>query len=169
MLIRMISSIKKWSVDAYPINRADASFPGDSVTDLKTTRNKLSVWKADNDEEINDAIVALALGRQSIDKLWFVYLDESHLDSIGITAKPDETGDAPGIASQDILARHMNLQDIDYPRLGKLTEYIYSQLDSEKFTLKTVPQLSTLLNSYKEKGIVLPGNVNDKLKQKLKW
>ena len=68
MLLRMISAMNKWDMNANPILREDPSFPADSVTDLKTTRNKLSVWKASSDDETNDAIVALALGRQSLDK-----------------------------------------------------------------------------------------------------
>lgn len=88
----MISSINKWEKDAYPILRDDPSFPADSVTDLKTTRNKLSVWKSNSDKETNDAIVALTLGRDSIAKLKFVFLDEGILASIGINALADEEG-----------------------------------------------------------------------------
>ena len=169
MLLRMISSMNKWDINSCPIRREDPSFPADSVTDLKTTRNKLSVWKASNDEETNDAIVALALGRQSLDKLCFVYLDEEYLKRIGIEALQDEPGCAPGIESPVILNRHMNLQQIDYTRLGKLTEYIFKQLDEDNCVYKTKKELSNLLEKYKINGIVTPENVKDSLRSKLKW
>ena len=169
MLLRMISAMNKWDLSANPILREDPSFPADSVTDLKTTRNKLSVWKASDDDETNDAIVALALGRQSLDKLCFVYLDENDLKRIGIDALQDEPGSAPGIESDTILNRHMNLQQIDYTRLGKLTEYIFKQLDDENCVYKTKKELSELLLEYKEKGLVNPGIMNDRLRKKLDW
>lgn len=169
MLLRMISAMNKWDLTSCPILRDDPSFPADSVTDLKTTRNKLSVWKASDDEETNDAIVALALGRQSLDKLCFVYLDEDYLKTIGIEALQDEPGSAPGIESVVILNRHMNLQQIDYTRLGKLTEYIFKQLDEDNCVYKTKKELSDLLVAYKDNGIVTPGNMNDRLRSKLNW
>ncbi len=169
MLLRMLSSMNKWDLKENPILREDPSFPADSVTDLKTTRNKLSVWKASDDDETNDAIVALALGRQSLDKLCFVYLDENDLKRIGIDALQDEPGNAPGIESNAILNRHMNLQQIDYTRLGKLTEYIFKQLNDENCVYKTKKELSELLLDYKEKGLVNPGIMNDKLRKKLNW
>ena len=169
MLLRMLSSMNKWDLKANPILREDPSFPADSVTDLKTTRNKLSVWKASDDDETNDAIVALALGRQSLDKLCFVYLDENDLKRIGIDALQDEPGNAPGIESNAILNRHMNLQQIDYTRLGKLTEYIFKQLDDDNCVYKTKKELSELLLEYKERGLVNPGIMNNKLREKLDW
>lgn len=169
MLLRMISSLNKWDANSNPIEREDASYPADSVTDLKTTRNKLSVWKANSDAETNDAIVAMALGRTSIDKLCFVYLDETELSKIGIEAIQDEPGLAPGMAKPEVLNRHMNLQHLDYMRLGNLTGYIFNQIDSENCIIKTKKELVNLLASYKENGIVTLANMNDQLKKSLKW
>ncbi len=169
MLLRMISSLNKWDKDSNKIEREDASFPADSVTDLKTTRNKLSVWKADDDAEADDAIVAMALGRNAVDKLCFVYLDETKLSNIGIEAIQDEPGLAPGMTKPEVLNRHMNLQHLDYTRLGNLTGYIFEQLDSDNCIIKTKKELSDLLSSYKDNGFVAPANMNDRLKEKLKW
>lgn len=169
MLLRMISSLNKWDKESNPIIREDPSFPADAVTDLKTTRNKLSVWEAGTDDEINDAIVAMTLGRDSIAKLCFVYLDENELERIGIKAIQDEPGSAPGIESIDLLNRHMNLQHLDYVRLGSLTDYIYHQLDANKFIIKTKQELNDLLISYKEKGIIATDKIKDHLREKLKW
>lgn len=77
-------------------------------------------------------------------------------------------GVAPGLKC-DLLERHMNLQHMDYVRLGKLTEYMYQQLDSGHYVLKTVPQLKKLLNDYKDKGLIAQELVKDKIKQAMKW
>lgn len=46
MLIRMISGISKWD-GSKAVNRKDYYICGDAIGDLRTTDNKLSVWKAD--------------------------------------------------------------------------------------------------------------------------
>ncbi len=169
MLLRMITTMSKWDLNANPIQRPDPSFPADSVTDLKTTNNKLSVWKTSNEDETNDAIVALAIGRSTLAKLCFVYLDEDELKRMGIEAIQDQIGIAPGIDNKGILAHHMNLQHLDYKRLGELTGYIFKQLDNKNCVYKTKKELSALLLEYKNKGIVLPSRVNEKIKKELNW
>ena len=77
MVIRLISNINKWDGSKI-INRDDAYMCGDALSDLRTTDNRLSVWKADNQEDINDAIVALALNRDSVCKINYFLLSEEN-------------------------------------------------------------------------------------------
>ena len=76
----MISGISKWD-GSKAVNRKDYYICGDAIGDLRTTDNKLSVWKADTQEDINDAIVALALNRDSVSKLSYFLLKEEDLAS----------------------------------------------------------------------------------------
>ena len=93
MLIRMISGISKWD-GSKAVNRKDYYICGDAIGDLRTTDNKLSVWKADTQEDINDAIVALALNRDSVSKLSYFLLKEEDLDFLAESAHADAC--APG-------------------------------------------------------------------------
>lgn len=77
----MISGISKWD-GSKAVNRKDYYICGDAIGDLRTTDNKLSVWKADTQEDINDAIVALALNRDSVSKLSYFLLKEEDLDKM---------------------------------------------------------------------------------------
>lgn len=79
MLIRMITGISKWN-GSKVVNREDAYICGDAISDLRTRDNKLSVWKADTPEDIDDAIVALALNRDSIQKISCFLLNENDLE-----------------------------------------------------------------------------------------
>ena len=83
MLIRMITGISKWN-GSKVVNREDAYICGDAISDLRTRDNKLSVWKADTPEDIDDAIVALALNRDSIQKISCFLLNENDLEKIHI-------------------------------------------------------------------------------------
>lgn len=74
----MISSISRWD-GSRSVNRKDAFICGDAISDLRTTNNELSVWKADTQEDIEDAIVALALNRDSVSKLSYFLLEEDEL------------------------------------------------------------------------------------------
>ena len=79
----MISSISRWD-GSRSVNRKDAFICGDAISDLRTTNNELSVWKADTQEDIEDAIVALALNRDSVSKLSYFLLEEDELEKIEI-------------------------------------------------------------------------------------
>lgn len=73
-LMRKISGISKWD-GSNKVHREDQFICGDALGDLKTTQNALSVWKADNEMDIEDAVVALTLSRDKVDKVFGVNLD----------------------------------------------------------------------------------------------
>lgn len=127
MLIRKIKSIGCWDPKTFKdkIHRDDVTTPGDAIADLKTDQNGLSVWFTPDleDENIYPVIAAIAINRDSIQKVTYVVLEEEKLHSLGIEHK-QIPGVAPGIADSEILNRHFDLIDIDYKRLGLLAEYI---------------------------------------------
>ena len=75
MLIRSIASLSRWDGTTV-VNRQDATTAGDVISDLRTQNNTLSVWRADSDEDINDAIVAMSLNRNDVSKMIALLLDE---------------------------------------------------------------------------------------------
>lgn len=123
MLIRMISGISKWD-GSKAVNRKDYYICGDAIGDLRTTDNKLSVWKADTQEDINDAIVALALNRDSVSKLSYFLLKEEDLDKMDIKISDEQVGVAAGLDSQ-ILTKHRDLKKVNhYLRIFIISYYI---------------------------------------------
>lgn len=168
MLIRMISGISKWDGSKI-VNRKDAYICGDAISDLRTTDNKLSVWKADTPEDINDAIVALALNRDSVSKLSYFLLNEKDLDKIDIKISDKQAGVAAGLDSR-ILTKHRDLIDLDYWRLGYLAEHL-TKLAKDENNRKncSASEVKKLLERYKKEHKITPEQVKDKLKEKLKW
>ncbi|MEY8684828.1 hypothetical protein AB9N12_01360 [Bacteroides sp. AN502(2024)] len=164
----MISGISKWD-GSKVVNRKDAYICGDAISDLRTTDNKLSVWKADTQEDINDAIVALALSRDSVSKLSYFFLKEEDLYKIEIKISDKQVGVAAGLDSQ-ILIKHRDLIDLDYWRLGYLAEHL-TKLAKDENNRKncSASEVKKLLEKYKEEHKITPNQMKDKLKEKLKW
>ena len=165
--IRMISSVHKWD-GTNRVKREDATICGDAISDLRTTGNKLSIWLGDNDEDIDDALVALALARSNVQKIVCLGLDENELSKMQITAET-ESGKVGGLG-EAILRKHRNLVDIDYKRLGMLAEYM-SRLASDKqnhieYLKKGIKEL---LDKYEREGKIDKSKVGQGIKNDMGW
>lgn len=167
MIIRKIDVISRWS-NPKDVSRADPTVPGDTLSELRTRENKLSVWLANSDEDIEDAVAALSLSRTDTQKIVMVKLDEAKLAEINIEVKDDQLGEARG-ASAEILKKHRDLVELDHRRLGLLAEYMIRQA-KDQCNRKTFTEsaVKNILNKYK--GIKIdPRNVNEKISSKLNW
>lgn len=167
MIVRKIDAISKWD-NPTAVKRHDATVPGDTISDLKTHGNKLSVWLANTDEDIEDAVAALSLSRDDTQKVTMLKLDENKLADIEIDVVDDQLGNAQG-ASNVILKKHRNLVELDHSRLGKLADYMISQAsDPQNRKIFTAGQVKEILNKYKGTKID-PRCVTDKILEKLNW
>lgn len=167
MIIRKIDAITKWN-NPKAVNRVDPTIPGDTLSELRTKENKLSVWLANSDEDIEDAVVALSLSRDDTDRLMLVMLDEEILASLEIEVKDDQLGDAQG-ASEDILKKHRNLVELDYKRLGLLAGYMIKQAsDANNRKTFTESKVKGILNKYKDTKIDSK-SVKKNISEKLNW
>lgn len=168
MLIRGIASLSRWDGTTV-VNRQDATTAGDVISDLRTQNNTLSVWRADSDEDINDAIVAMSLNRNDVSKMIALLLDEEDLLAMQIDFSDKKPGKAPG-AIEDIKKKHRDLLEIDYKRLGVLSDYMLRIVhDKSKRVEVSKPNMKKLLEKYRaEKKIVLD-EMNDDLRNNLNW
>lgn len=168
MLIRLISSISKWDGSSI-INRKDPSPCGDAISDLRTTRNRLSVWLANSEDDINDAIVALALNRDKVSKIIYLILQEDKLAKMEIEVANDQPGKADGLVEKSLL-KHRDLVEIDHTRLGHLAKYMIA-LTQEKNNLnvKSKAEVQALLERYKTEKKIQPELIGQKLKENLNW
>lgn len=167
MIIRKIDAITKWD-NPKPVDRPDPTVPGDTLSELKTKDNKLSVWLANSEEDIEDAVVALSLSRDNTDRLCFLLLDEETLSSFDITILDDQVGEAQG-ASEKILKKHRNLVELDHKRLGQLAEYMIQQANNTN-NRKTFTEtmVKKILNKNKDTKIEVQ-KVKKNILQKLNW
>lgn len=167
LLIRMLSSIHKWD-GSVTINRRDATICGDAIGDLRTVQNKLSVWKGDTEEDINDAIVALALNRDDVCKIDYLILEEDKIAKMAINIVDDQPGRADGLNNDDaILLKHRDLVEIDYKRLGLLAKYMTDIAKIEKNRKSmTKKEVKDLLNKYKDESRIQLDSMNKKLRDR---
>ncbi len=167
MLIRMISSIGRWD-GSQIIERDDALFTGDAISDLRTSNNTLSVWLISDKSELNDILIALALSRNKIDKLSYVEIEEAFIDDLKIELDESELGVAPGVKrDSNILEKHRNLTEIDYWRLGLIAEYLFTQVKSNHKETFTKKKIKDLINKYVDDGKIEISEMNESVRESL--
>lgn len=167
MVIRGLLYPNKWD-PVRDVDRIDAFLAGDNVTELRTSKNMLSVWLANSQEDIDDAIVAMALNKDNPCKMVAYLMDEKELEGIEIETADNEIGKALG-ADESILLKHRNLVELDYWRLGYLTEYMIKlSQNKDRQVVMTKGEVVELLNKYKGTKISAD-KVNEKLRSKLNW
>lgn len=148
--IRKIESIGRWDGTNDPIYEGAFSTGDILLSELKTAHNTLSLWGYNTDDEKNEVLAAIALTRQHIGRLAYVVMDETRINELGIPLVP-EKGVSEGIIREEILQRHVNLDKIDFWRLGYVAEYIsqlakideeHSQLSDKKVYLLINEQIN---------------------------
>ena len=168
MLIRGIASLSRWDGSTI-VSRPDATTAGDVISDLRTQSNKLSVWRADSGEDINDALVALSLNRTEVQKVIALLLDENDLKAMQIDYSDKLPGKAPG-AIDSIKKKHRDLLEIDYKRLGFLSDYMMSIVHNKERRVElSKPSIMRLLEEYKIEGKIKVEEMNEELRTKLNW
>lgn len=167
MVLRGLLYPNKWD-PVTDVDRDDAFLAGDNVSELRTTKNMLSVWLANSQEDIDDAMVAMALNKDNPCKMVAFLMDEKELENIEIETVNNEKGKALG-ADDTILQKHRNLVELDYWRLGYLTEYMIKlSKDRQRQVILTKGEVVELLNKYKGTKITAD-KINEKLRSKLNW
>lgn len=168
MLLRMIGNVNRWS-HTRAVNRSNPTIWGDAIADLKTTKNTLSTWIANTDEQFEDAIVAIALGREKVDKIAYVLIDESDLKQLEIETSDDVIGSADGL-DEELLKHHRDLIELDVAHLGSLAEHILKLSEDEtRWDYVTEDEVNELLEKYKAAQKINVQIMNKKLKEKLNW
>ena len=131
MLIRKISSTKRWDINAVQnlITRPNPLFTGDAISDLRTQGNTISVWETPDLSEANirPILATLALNGDKLDKVVYVTLNEEELIDKGLILVPVE-GRCDSVVDMSILQRHRDISEVDYWHLWFLAEYIYERI-----------------------------------------
>lgn len=162
--LRMISNMNHWDrdkMDLYP----NCFSTGDILlSDLKTTKNTLSLWKFEDEQEKNDLIVAMAMSRQHIQKLVYVVMDDDGINKRGIPLEP-ELGNADGITDVNILKKHVNMTKIDFWRLGYVADYLCDLVKEDNgHAFVTDRQLYQLIKDRAQNGTIDIDQMNDSLR-----
>lgn len=156
-LVRKISR-SKWEVDGSgPIN-------ADAITNcLKTTGNTLSFWQVTSENEISDAVLALAAANDNLDKMDVVVIHEDIFRELAITI-----AESPGKTACEKLAHtHRDLANLSINELASIADVLAGKIREGKTTRFTLSKLRTLLLSAIDEGRLDFERLSDGIKKKL--
>lgn len=132
--VRMLSRGKWEVIEDFQLAPADTL-----QSELKTTKNTLSLWYIKDLSEKNEAVIALASARNKIDRLDILCIEEELLKDFSIKCSP-ETGLSP---YEEFNKNHYDIQEVDYATLGEISKIILSKIkETERLAIGNV---STLL------------------------
>ena len=150
-MARMISRAK-WERKEW---MDEGEISADAVTaDLRTQGNNLSFWCCvdETDEEIDNVALAIAAGRNRIDKVEIVLINDEDLRNDGQTIMSSD-GRTP---VESLVKLHVDVIQLDYHRLGKLARRVASAVAAEQFRRISKKRVATLLVTAINGDEVLP-------------
>ncbi|MBN1970225.1 MAG: hypothetical protein JW870_12725 [Candidatus Delongbacteria bacterium] len=125
LLVRMINR-NKW-----PQNGDDEVFeiPSDAITNcLKSTRNTLSVWKIEMEDDLDEAVLALVANFQHLESIDVIVLDGE--DLVKANVKCEKTKGITPV--KDLEDTHFDLCDLNYFSVGLVAEHIAKRIKCDK-------------------------------------
>src|SRR3989339_377771 len=125
LLIRKIDKAKWLQNDI--VNGADIS--ADAITNcMKTTKNTLSTWRVDNEQQVDRAVLAIVTGHQQLDTIDVVWIDQIQLEKEGIGFEH-----SPGITPViSLVDSHVDVVNLTYTSLGKIANCIVKCFSENK-------------------------------------
>lgn len=138
LLIRKIDKGKWLQNDI--VNGADIS--ADAITNcMKTTKNTLSTWRVDNEEQLEIAVLAIVSGHQQIDTIDVVWVDQIQMEQEGIAFER-----TPGITPiTSLVDSHVDVVNLTYASLGKFAYCIVNCFLEKKIKRYTRGMLKNML------------------------
>jgi hypothetical protein len=131
-LLRKITH-NRWELDAErrPKWLAEGEIPADPVTELKTTKNKLSVWDVGVDLDLIKRIAAaMTIQSKHLNNTFdYVLFDSELLETEGIEMERAEGA----TCDKDLNKRHINLKHLSAQKLVRLTDELLSKSTGIKF------------------------------------
>ena len=139
-----------------------SSVAADAITGCTRTRNNtLSVWKNNNMEELDKAVLAIASQFERLDTMDVVVINISDIISKGLTLS-DEIGITP---YEDFSTRHFNICDLTYSSLGDVAEIILSSIENEFNHRYRISELKNIIKVGIIKGYIQKSSLKDKVKE----
>lgn len=162
-LARMITRSKWQPKDGL----AADEIPADAITaDLRTANNTLSFWQCGRatDQEVSDVVLAIAAGRDRIQKLDIVWIltDELEHDGQRIRLKRGRTPVA-GLSE-----RHVDVCHLDYRRLGRISDRVAAAISQKQWRRFRQGQIVDLLATAVRSGRLSEGDLTEKVRTKLR-
>ena len=93
---------------------------GDTLRDLQTDDNSLSVFRVESDQDTERVVTALAANRDNLANLDYAVFDDATLKSIGVNVA-QRSGETP---DREVNKLHYNLTNLTVTRLARLAAVV---------------------------------------------
>lgn len=159
-LIRKIQR-SKW--DQVDLSQTD-DVSADAITlCLKTTSNSLSVWRIDNEDDLDQAVLAIVANQDHIDTIDVIWMDEHKLREIGI-----ELLCSPGITPvPHLVDTHVDIAKLTYSKIGLLKDEVVQCINSARVKRYTVAAIKKILLDSIEKKLIAIEDLKESVRNKI--
>ena len=136
----------------------------DAITNcIRTSKNTLSTWSIKEEQNIEEAILAIVSNHKHLDAFDVVFLDFEEIKSIGIEIK-----NTPGITPVESLKQlHFDLEGLNYKLLGGVSDLIIKSFKEERVKRYTRGQLKKILENAIKLGKLNGKDLNTSVLEKL--
>jgi hypothetical protein len=161
-LIRKINR-SKWPNSDYE-NFSIDDLVADAITsDLRTSKNTLSTWEIQNEEEVLDAVLALSSGFERLDTIDVIILDKTEVINVGF-----ELIETPGITPvKDLVDTHKDIVNLTFKSIGLFSKLILDTLGKDKVKRIREKEVKKLLIDAIQSGRLNADSLKDGLRKKL--
>ena len=136
----------------------------DAITNcMKTKKNTLSMWRIDNEAQIDDAVLAIVSAHHHLDAIDVVWINKDQLEEKGVSMQ-DTPGNTP---VDDLVDNHVDVLDLTYISLGKVAHCIVKCFHDSSVERYTRVRLKKLLRKAIESGRLETGRVAPSVANKL--
>ena len=151
----------KWQENPLSANKEQAieevkSVKADAITNcIKTTANKLSLWRVEEKRDSIDDIIPLIIGFERPDTCDIIYISDEVFSEEEITL--EQSSDDANTPIEELKQYHYNAIVNDYEGLGKFARIVLKSLNNHKrFKGKEVKtKLQDMLNNHEiEKDMI---------------
>lgn len=159
----------KWQENQLSTNEVDAinevkNVKADAITNcIKTTGNKLSLWKVDEKRDVIEDIVPLIVGFERPDTCDIIYISDKVFEEEGIEL--EQSPEDANTPIEELRQYHYNAIVGNYEGLGKFAKIILRSLKNHKrFKGKEVKdKLKDMLNNHEIEKEMISEKLYDKI------
>ncbi len=136
----------------------------DAITgDIRTTQDTISLWRTDTEEELPQAVLALASGGDQMVTQNVLLIPEEMLLKYGFAL--DETdGNTP---VDSLVKTHRDIINVNYASLGKIAQLTMEAINADAIRTVTKKEVKKLIvNAYKN-GEINRDRLKDRMRQEI--
>jgi hypothetical protein len=136
----------------------------DAIADIRTYEDALSVWMIEDQKNIDDAVLALAMSTKatSIDRIRVVLFSEGEVDGFEIVSSKGDT------AVASLSEFHRDISGLTYETLGKIASIILKKVIDEKYVTITKAKIKEIIRNARENNKIDETKLAVRMKEEIR-